>query len=436
MKQSLGEDRYYRLDNSAVFMAAIAGASGPFVYRMYCVLKRSVEHAALEAALKALHPRFPAFFVCLRHGVFWHYLDPLSSSPRVERERPFPCARIPHGPGRPLIRISAYGRRIACEFHHVVTDGTGSLIFLRALTAEYLRRTGDAPADAPCGDLPRPGDAVEEGEDEDAYARYFRSAATVPDPRPPAFLLPGRRMPEAYRETVGAFPLDELLRLAKERRVTLTEFLTAVYLDALQERYESLPRAQRRRAHTTVAVQVPVNLRKIYPSNTLRNFFLFAAPSLDLRLGHWSFDEILHRVHHQLRLGMEEKELVRQLKRNVGGERNPLGRPILLPLKTLVLRMVNLAIGVGAYSGSLSNLGALDFPDPFGSCVERFGFVPSRARSTGANVGVFSMGDRLYISIGSSIRDRDFERIFFRKLVSFGPVPAVETNMPYNDGGY
>lgn len=430
-----GEDRYYRLDNSAVFMAAIAGASGPFVYRMYCVLKRPIEHAALNAALKALYPRFPTFFVCLRRGVFWHYLDPISTPPRVEREHFFPCSRIPHGHDRSLVRISAYGRRIACDFHHVVTDGTGSLIFLKALTAEYLRRSAEVPADAPCGDTPRPGDAVEEGEDEDAYARYFRSAATVPDPRPQAFLLPGRRMSLAYRETVGVFSLDDLLRLAKERRVTLTEFLTAVHLDALQEHYESLSRAQRRRAHTTVAVQVPVNLRKIYPSNTLRNFFLFAAPSLDLRLGHWSFDEILHRVHHQLRLGMEEKELVRQLKRNVGGERNPWGRPILLPLKTLVLRMVNRVIGVGAYSGSLSNLGILNFPEPFASCVERFGFVPSRSKDTGANVGVLSVGDRISIHIGSSIRDRSFERIFLRKISAFGPLPSVETNMPFNNGG-
>ncbi|MFQ3548049.1 MAG: hypothetical protein SNJ56_06895, partial [Termitinemataceae bacterium] len=248
---------------------------------------------------------------------------------------------------------------------------------------------------------------------------YFRPSATVPEKTGQAFTIPGRRMFIAYRETLASMPLQQVLSVAKSMKVTLTEFLASVHIAVLQEIYEALPSKARRRAKKIISVQIPVNLRKIYPSKTLRNFFLFVAPAIDLRLGHWTFEEILRRVHHQLQLGLEEKELVRQLKRNVGGERNPFGKIVFLPIKLIVLRIINAVIGVGSYSGSISNVGPIELSEPFASKVVRFSFVPSRARTTGANVGVLSWKDRLYINIGSLVQNTDFERRFFSKLSSF-----------------
>jgi NRPS condensation-like uncharacterized protein len=418
------DDTFYTLDNSAIFMAAIAGASGPFVFRFYCELDTPVIIAALQEAVDALFPRFPYFFVRLRSGVFWHYLDPVTKPPRVEKELRYPCAPMPQGADRPAVRIFAYGRRIAVEFHHVVTDGTGAVAFIRALTVEYLRRIGIGTevddAQLVEAGIKHPREPVDSEEAEDGYNKYFRPTATVPDKTGQAFTIPGPRMFIAYRETLGSMDVQQILAIAKSFKVSLTEFLTAVYMDVLQDMYEALPRREQRRAKKIISVQVPVNLRKIYPSKSLRNFFLFVAPHIDVRLGHWTFEEILRRVHHQMQLGLEEKELVRQLKRNVGGERNPFGKIVFLPIKTLVLRIINAIIGVGAYSGSLSNVGIVDLPEPFAAHVIRYSFIPSRARTTGANVGVLTWQNRLYINIGSMVRNRDFERRFYSKLSSFG----------------
>lgn len=432
------EDHFYRLDNSAVFMAAISGASGPFVYRFYCQLRKPVVLDALQSALKAFHTRFPYFFVALQGGVFWHYLDPVDVVPRVQRETRYPCTRMRFRHGRPLLRVIAYRSRIACELHHVVTDGTGASVFLRSLLVEYFKRAGlvEAERDPAPTDIVFPDQAVDPAEEEDSYAKYFRKASFPPDRSKAAFLLPGRRMRTEYRETIAKIPLDAILALAKSKKVTITELLTAVYMAGLQDIYEALPASKRRRAHKRIAVQVPVNLRKIYPSRTLRNFFLFTFTHIDTRLGHWEFDEILHRVHHQMRLGLEEKELIRQIRRNVGGERNVLGRPVLLPLKTVVLRIINLFIGVGSFSGSLSNLGPFIMPAPYDEHIKRFGFLPSRANSTGLNIGVFSWKKDLYIELSSRIWNRDFEQQFFSRLTKFGLAVYVESSIPYTkDGG-
>lgn len=425
-----GDDRFYVLDNSAVFTAAIAGASGPFVFRLSCELDESIRLAELSQALERLRPRFPFLFVAMGHGVFWHYLDPIADPPRVERERAYPAASIRYRRGRALVRVIAYGRRIACEFHHAVTDGMGGMAFLRSLTVEYLQLVGigtDAPPEA-FSDIPRPGDPEDPEEEEDAYDRYFKKEAPLPDAIPRAFLMPGKRRTRQYYHTVGRIPLAAALSAAKGRSATLTELLTAVHIAALQDLFHSMPPRSRRRARKTITVQVPVNLRRIYPSRTLRNFFLFAAPSIDLRLGFWTFDEILRRVHHSLRLGLEPKELLRQLRRNVGGERNPLSRAVFLPLKAAVLRIVNSLIGVGSYSGSISNLGAVSLPEPFASRVSLFGFLPARSRVPGATVGVLSWKDEVHIGIGSLVAAPDFERAFFTRLVSLGIPVVIESN--------
>ncbi|GAB1484760.1 alcohol acetyltransferase [Treponema sp.] len=424
------EDPFYRLDNSAVFMAAIAGSSGPFVFRLSCTLKKTVRLDALQEALESLTTRFPFLFVSLQSGVFWYYLDPVDAIPRVERETAYPAAAILKGRSGSLLRVTAYGRRIACDFHHAITDGTGAIAFIRALLLEYFYRTeGGLDIDEKLLEgIPRAGEAVDPEEEEDAYARVFRSQTRVPDAMPMAFLIPGSRLIKMYRDTVGILQLKQALQVSKRHSVTLTEFLAAVHLATLQDIYENLSPSRRRRSKKHVAVQIPINLRKLYPSRTLRNFFLFAAPYIDLRLGHWDFEEILRRVHHQLKLGIEEKELLRQVKRNVGGERNPFGRPILLPIKNMILRSINAAIGVGAYSGSITNLGAIALPEILASHIERFAILPSRARATGANVGVLSWQDSLYITIGSLVRDSDFERLFFSRLVSLGLDVRVESS--------
>ena len=79
-------------------------------------------------------------------------------------------------------------------------------------------------------------------------------------------------------------------------------------------------------------------------------------------------------------------------------------------------------------------MGIIDLPEPFASHVVRFSFIPSRARTTGANVGALTWQNRLYINIGSMVRDKSFERRFFSKLSSFGIDVFVISSQ--NEGEY
>jgi len=436
MQPDVEHESFWRLDNSAVFTAAISSKAGPFVFRLSCELIDTVDADALESAMQKTARRFPYFFVTLRGGLFWHYFEPCTRIPRPEREQFTPCAHRLGDRYKPLCRVFAYGRTISCEFHHAITDGTGGMIFLRALVIEYLAAKGLLAVD----ERSRIVDSVDLLEDpdpaewEDSYRKYFKPESPYPEEIPKAWLVPGARTKGGYRVTCATIPLHEALAAAREKKASLTEFVTAVYMLALQNVYRAERRGKGPRRGNPLTVQVPVNLRGIYPSKTMRNFFLFAAPSIDPRLGEWTLDEIVERVHHQMKLGVTKKEFYRYLRRNVGGEFNPLGRGVPLPIKNLALKAFNRRLNVDLYTGSVSNLSVVRMDDRAVPYIKRFLFVPPSNLPTGVNVGMLSWNEHLYITVGSTVAGNDVERELFSLFAKLGLNVFVESASAVKSG--
>lgn len=418
-------DTFFPLDNSAVFIAATTGKNTPYIYRMSCELDEIVFLPDLERAFDLVSERFPAFKTELRSGLFWFYLEPLKKKLHIHPDTRFPVEY--HRIGRSnsyLFRVRVYGSRIACEFHHVLTDGTGAIEFLKSLIATYYTIRGLECAD--WQGIKKPDDVINPCEMEDAYAHNVRKEIPLPDRLPAAFKLPGKRYCGLeYRITTGSVSVSASLKIAREKGVSLTELLAAVQLFALQSVMES----QEGSKFNPICIQIPVNIRRFYTSQTMRNFFLFVPVSIDRRLGHYEFSEILERVHYQCKLNLTRKELDRQILRNVRGEQLLFSRVIPLGIKNNVMRFIGRFSADEPFSGSLSNLQGVFMPEPFASHIRRFDFVPSRNKLVGANIGVISWNDTLSISIGSLVQNRVFERFFFTSLVGLGIPVVVESNL-------
>jgi len=195
---------------------------------------------------------------------------------------------------------------------------------------------------------------------------------------------------------------------------------------ALQELWLAAPRGVRRRS--LLALSVPVNMRKHYPSATNRNFSLFTSLTQDMRLGRRDFDEVLRRAHHQLRFETDTKTMGRQLSRNVAAARSLAFRLLPLPLKDLAFKILYSVFGESQYSGSISNLGPVSLPDWVAPRVDRFDFLPSPTYGK-TNVGVMSWKGELHIWTGSLARSRELERLFFSCLRKLGLRLRVECNL-------
>ena len=133
--------RWLRLDNAAKIYPASRGNKWSNVFRPSATLKEKVDIDVLRSALDVTVRRFPSIAVRLRKGVFWYYLEQLSSAPEIREENSYPLARMSRNETRKCaFRVLVYDKRIAVEIFHSLTDGNGALVFLKSLVAEYLQQ--------------------------------------------------------------------------------------------------------------------------------------------------------------------------------------------------------------------------------------------------------------------------------------------------------
>ncbi len=244
-----------------------------------------------------------------------------------------------------------------------------------------------------------------------------------------AFHLPYKLEPKGvYHITTGIMPVEQVLSRSKELNVTLTEYLAAIYLEALQDILFNLPEKKQKQLMKPIRLQVPVNLRRFFPSKTMRNFSLYVTPSIDPRLGKFSFEEILKKVYHYMRVEVSDRYISQIIARNVRGELHPLIRVTPLFIKRLFGKVIYNGRGEFLYSGVITNLGKVTLPEPLNSEVEEIQILPAPSPVTKTGCAINSYDDKLFINFGRTIKEPQVEKLFFRKLVKEGIIVKIETN--------
>ena len=418
-----GTPDWLRLDNAAKIYPATFSDPAPAGFRLSMTLKAPIRVALLSEALRTVLRRCPYYQVHLRRGFFWYYLQRHDAIPPLHPMSDAPVSAIPAWRrGTDLFRVQARGATIAVDFSHILTDGTGGLLFLGTLVTRYLELCGVAIGDwAPFLD---PSETPSPEEHEDAHNRFFRSET----PRPPrisrAYQLPGKRE-DRYRIITGRMSATEVLERARVHAVSLTEYLGALYVFILMQIRERHERRGEGVGPSVVRLEVPVDMRRFFSSRTVRNFSLFVSPEFDVSLGSYRFEEVVQKLHHSLQMQVDARELGRQIGRNVRAERHPLIRATPLFVKDPVLSLAYQRIGEHAYSGVLSNLGRIVVPAAIEPSIESFGFLINPSYGMKTNCAVASFRDALQVSFGSVVASRDLERDFFTRLAADGVHVAV-----------
>lgn len=199
--------------------------------------------------------------------------------------------------------------------------------------------------------------------------------------------------------------------------MSITVYLVAIYMFVLQEIFEEQIRKKKIWRRKKLRIQVPVDLRNIFPSKSMRNFTLFVLPEIDVRLGHYTFDEIVKSVYHQMQLETDMKLIHKNISRNVRSEKKIYIRGIPLFLKSLILRLKYYSLGTKQYSGVLTNLGNIDLPDETCRMVDYFILTPPPPnKMLKLNCGVAGFGDKLVLSFGNVTKSMEFEKKFLQFL--------------------
>ena len=418
--------RWLRLDNAAKIYPAARRHNWSNIYRQSVTLTEEVDNAVLKSALDVVVKRFPSIASQLRRGMFWYYLQQVESAPEIREECSYPLTYMSKEEMRKCaFRVISYQRRIAVEFFHSLTDGTGALIFLKNLVAEYLEQKHGIVIPFEKGILDRKASPTEE-ELKDCFPDYAGPvAASRRDTN--AWHMYGDAQKDGFLHlTCFRMSVADALALAHQHKATLSVFMSAVMMQALVNlQNEKNPNRKR---HKRIKVLIPINLRQLFPSTTFRNFAMYTIPEIDSRLGDYTLDEICRIIEHKMGAEFTAKHMSTVLAKNVGDEKNPLVRLIPLPIKNAIMKAIFDSVGEKKACLTLSNLGRIEVPDVMAPYIQRFDFILGVQAAAPYNAGMLSFGDTLYINFIRNIKLAELEWHFFKVLQGLGLSVTVESN--------
>jgi hypothetical protein len=419
--KSVKEIGWLKLDNAAKLFPAIMTGELTSVFRITAILKKPVKYTDIKEAVEITAKRFPYFSVSLGSGLFWHYLEFNNKMPRIQTEEKIPCTAFAvKRKNESLYRILVKENRISVEFIHILTDGGGAFEYLKSLLYTYLTLNGNTIHSSE--GIILPDSPINEGEFEDGYKRFFQKKIPPPGKLTKAWHLPfNLNEKPRLKVTRAEISLGKLLGKAHESEVSITEYLVSVYLFTLQKIFIEEKEKVKNQKRGVLRIEVPVNLRKKFPSITMRNFSLFVLPELDLRLGLYSFDEILKIVRYQLQTGADVKQITRFLSQNVGHEKSPFIRVLPLFIKSLAISAVYKRLGSNQCSGILTNLGAIKLPPEMEELIETFELVPTPPNThVKVTCAMVTFKDHLHLDFGNVSKSTKFEMYFLRHLTEDG----------------
>ena len=418
--------RWMRLDNAAKIYPAAKRRNWNNFFRISATLTEPIDTGVLASALDVTARRFPSIAVRLRRGAFWYYLEEIPKTPSIQPEKSCPLAHAPfHEVRQCAFRVLVYKNRVAVEFFHALTDGTGALVFVKTLLAEYLSEKYGLSVPAEKGVLGRLEEPSPE-ELEDSFASYAGDV-TASRAESTAYHLSGTPERDGYKNLVTMMiPAEKLRACAKEHGVSVTELLCAAMMQAIGElQAEKVPNVRHRKP---VKVLIPVNLRNLFPSRSLRNFASYITPEIDPRMGDCSFSELCSLVHHKMGLENNRRTMRAKFAANVASERSPILRVMPLFIKNIAMKAVFDAVGECKSCLCLSNLGRVELPEVMVPYVQRMDFIIGVQARAPHDCGVVTWGDTVYINCIRSIQEPELEYRFYRVLHRLGLPVKVESN--------
>lgn len=413
-----------RLDNAAKIFPSTVEKSDTRVFRFSCELTEDIDCELLTLAAENAAAGYPNFNVIMKRGFFWYYLEHCDLKPVVCEEKLPVCAAIYEEDVRSLLyRVTYYRSRINLEVFHVLADGTGALMLLKTIVYRYLiykypELFGDCP---PILD----NDASFSQKNDDSFRKYYDKSVKKRRIRMiNAFRLRGDRLDNNRLSVIEGFAsVRSVVGAAHKYNTTLTVFLTALYIKALSMEMPLQSRSK------PIVINIPVNLRKYFPSETAKNFFGMISVSYSLAERDGSLEDIISCISEAFKTQLTKEQLAVRMNNLAALEHNPFVKIAPLPMKNEVLRIAR-HIGVKSETSVISNVGRITMPEEFNGLIKCFSVFVS---TQNIQLNICSYKDVLQMGFTSCYVSADVQRNFFRSLTGQGIEVTVRSNDSYSE---
>lgn len=388
-------NHWLKIDNAGKIFPAVSNDSRSSTFRLSMYINENVDKDLLEKVVNNLLPRFDTFNVKLKRGLFWNYLATNNNHFKVEEETSIIGQYKLKSTSLFCFRVLYFEKRITLETFHSLSDGTGAMEFLKSIVYEYLKEKGY--------ELENEGKIYSEKiinpyEYNDAFTLNYDKNNRLSLKEETAYKLKGELYPNNFNRFIKVtVNMDEFMNLVHKNNVSATQYLTALLLYSI---YKNDPNAKR--SKKPIKIFVPVNLRRFFEVNTLRNFALYIKVSINPLEKEYTFEDILNITIDHFNKQLNKEELLKRINANVYFEKNWLIRIMPLFIKNIGFKIGYFLAGSRVSTSYISNLGKIDAPSSMLNYVSDVDFV--------------NAGENLYLTV-ASIKDR-VNLIFSTRLVN------------------
>ena len=414
---------WYPLDNAAKIYPPTSNRRRGGMFSLSARMTEEVVPEILSEAVNVLLERFPIFKVKLKRGWFWYYLEENNRPFIVEKEEPYFLRYIGEVKNNDyLFRVMYRGDKINVSFYHSLCDGTGGLNFFKALLAEYLKLKGH--------DIKTEGIIINDNsphtnsECEDTFLKAYHKPKEKVKKESNAFKTDGTDFDsDGCGVVLGQVKISKLKEVCKKYNATITEFLCALYVQCVYTEFIKNKKVKNK----NVKMLIPVNMRKVYSSETMRNFALFARAGYDWK-EEISFEELIALCQQQLKEGLQKEKLDAIIYSNVKIEKNVILKLMPLFIKDLAMRIAYTKVGDNLHTANLSNLGCVRLPESIEKHVSNISFALGPSYSCKTHLALLGYKDTLNMCFTRLFVETKIERAFFRRLSALGVDVTVSSN--------
>ena len=401
---------WQKLDNAATIFPLMSGKRNQNNFRMQVTLSSPVDKRALETAINNVLARFEQYNVTLKGGFIWYRFERATTPVTVGDATEWGMSPLPlFEKGGRTFRFNVQGCDIYADFFHAMGDGAGTGEFLKAVVFEYLKETGcPVEAEDRVITLSTP---VDPEESEDAFHKYYKplplnelEVKSMQGSK--AFHIEGTRYEDHGAECVQyTLPSHEVLNLCHSIGCTVTEYLGAAFAMAV---YDGMIRGKRKKTRA-IQLFMPINLRRFFPSATLKNFSLFSRVKIDTSVPP-TMESCIKAIHESLKRDTDKALLQKKICTTVRAE--VLGVMQIIPraLKRFFLGFANLFFGKGKKTATFSNVGVLKLPESMRPYVTNVHYSLWPNSNSPYTAVVVSVWDNLNITFNKAIKEDNIER--------------------------
>lgn len=398
----MNNTEWYKLDNMGVYYASTKDKKNPTVFRFTATMKDEVDVTNLRVALEDTMEVYPNFNVTLKKGLFWFYLEEEHHLPDIKEENKAVCARVYKSEYDILYRVSYYGKRINFEVSHILSDGRGTIEVFKTLIANYVKYQYKVK------NIKLNNGTIEE-HTEDSFDKYYEKYKKDKYKEGKIYKYKNKKLPFEDAKFIELhLDCKKILNKAHEYNASLTAYLVAILIQSILKEMKQLDKGK------YIKIDLPVDLRSYFRSESSRNFFGLTYLSYKFTGEVDIIEDIIKVINEEMTEKINKENISKRMNKMVYFQKNFAIRAIPIFIKDIFLKTVN-EFTSNTSTTTLSNVGKISFSKEVDEYVETTAAMTSPENNFKITISTFK--NDLVICISDKYRRNNIVKNYVRALI-------------------